>query len=59
MGTNYSQETAQSIIEQYKFRVEALSNKIEFLQAQIEISKQIFKDRINGQRKTSNTLQKV
>jgi|TARA_R110000772_G_scaffold166918_2_gene278584 hypothetical protein len=48
MGTNYSQETAQSIIEQYKFRVEALSNKIEFLQAQIEISKQIFKDRING-----------
>ena len=42
MGTSYSQETAQTIIEQYKFRVEALSNKIEELQAQIEVS-QIFK----------------
>ena len=38
MATNYSQETAQSIIEQYKFRVEALSNKIEELKAQIEVS---------------------
>jgi phosphopantetheine adenylyltransferase len=42
MGTSYSQETAQSIIEQYKFRVEALSNRIEELQAQIEVS-QIYK----------------
>jgi phosphopantetheine adenylyltransferase len=47
MGTSYSQETAQSIIEQYKFRVEALSNRIEELQAQIEVS-QIYKQ--NGQR---------
>jgi len=38
MGTNYSQETAQSIIEQYRFRVEALSNKIEELKAKIEVS---------------------
>jgi phosphopantetheine adenylyltransferase len=42
MGTSYSQETAQTIIEQYKFRVEALSNKIEELQAKIEVT-QIFK----------------
>ena len=42
MGTNYSQETDQSIIEQYKFRVEALSNKIEELKAKIEVT-QIFK----------------
>ena len=38
MATSYSQETAQSIIEHYKFRVEALSNKIEELQAKIEVS---------------------
>jgi|TARA_B110000259_G_C13853463_1_gene337803 phosphopantetheine adenylyltransferase len=42
MGTSYSQETAQTIIEQYKFRVEALSNKIEELKAKIEVT-QIFK----------------
>ncbi len=42
MGTSYSQETAQNIIEEYKFRVEALSNKIEELQAKIEVS-QIYK----------------
>ena len=54
MGTNYSQETAQSIIEQYKFRVEALSNKIEFLQAQLEVSKQIFKDRIKWKKQKQN-----
>ena len=38
MGTNYSQETAQTIIEHYRFRVEALSNKIAELQAIIEVS---------------------
>ena len=38
MGTSYSQETAQTIIEQYKFRVEALSNKIEELKAKIEVT---------------------
>ncbi len=38
MATSYSQETAQDIIKQYRFRVEALSNKIEELQAKIEVS---------------------
>jgi hypothetical protein len=42
MSTNYSQETAGTIIQNYKFRVEALSNKIEELKAQLEVS-QIFK----------------
>lgn len=45
MGINYSKETSKSIIEEYEFRIKALLRKIEFLEAQIEVSKQIFKDR--------------
>ena len=45
MGINYSKETSKSIIEEYEFRINALLKKIEFLEAQIEVSKQIFKDR--------------
>ena len=43
MGINYSKETSKSIIEEYEFRINALLKKIEFLEAQIEVSKQIFK----------------
>ena len=42
MATNYSQDSASDLIQQYQFRVEALSSKIEELQAQIEVS-QLFK----------------
>jgi hypothetical protein len=45
VGINFSQETARSVIEQYEFRVGALLKKIEFLEAQLEVSKQIFKNR--------------
>lgn len=45
VGINFSQETARSVIEQYEFRVDALQKKIDFLEAQLEVSKQIFKDR--------------
>ncbi len=45
MGINYSTETANSVIEQNEFRIYALQKKIEFLEAQIEVSKQIFKYR--------------
>ena len=45
MGINYSTETSKSIIEEYEFRIKALLKKIEFLEAQLEVSKQIFKDR--------------
>ncbi len=43
MGVNYSQETTKSVVEQYEFRIDALLKRIEFLEAQIEVSKQIFK----------------
>ena len=42
MATNYSQDSASDLIQQYQFRVEALSSKIEELQAKIEVS-QLFK----------------
>ena len=42
MATNYSQDSASDLIQQYQFRVEALSRKIEELQAKIEVS-QLFK----------------
>ena len=42
MATNYSQDGASDLIQQYQFRVEALTSKIEELQAKIEVS-QIFK----------------
>tara|TARA_R110000851_G_scaffold187470_2_gene337346 strand:+ start:44 stop:175 length:132 start_codon:yes stop_codon:yes gene_type:complete len=43
MGTNYSAETSKSIITEYEFRVKALLEKIEFLEAQIELSTSIYK----------------
>jgi len=45
MGINYSTETSKTIIEEYEFRIEALLKKIEFLEAQIEVSKEFFKYR--------------
>ena len=42
MATNYSQDGASDLIQQYQFRVEALTSKIEELQAKIEVS-QIFR----------------
>ena len=45
MGINYSTETSKSIIQEYEFRINALLKKIELLEAQLEVSKQIFKDR--------------
>ena len=42
MGTNFSQETAQTKFDEYTYRIEALCNRIEELKAQIEVS-QIFK----------------
>ena len=45
MGVNYSQETTKSVVEQYEFRIDALLKKIEFLEAQIEVSKEFFKYR--------------
>jgi len=45
MGINYSTETSKSIIEEYEFRIQALLKKIEFLEAQIEVSKEFFKNR--------------
>jgi hypothetical protein len=41
MGTNFSQETAQTKFDEYTYRIEALCNKIEELKAKIEVS-QIF-----------------
>jgi len=45
MGINYSTETSKTIIEEYEFRIKALLKKIEFLEAQIEVSKEFFKYR--------------
>ena len=45
VGINFSQKTTHSVVEQYEFRIEALLKKIEFLEAQIEVSKAIFKYR--------------
>jgi len=45
MGINYSTQTSKSIIEEYEFRIKALLKKIEFLEAQIEVSKEFFKYR--------------
>jgi hypothetical protein len=45
MGVNYSQETTKSVVEQYEFRIDALLKRIEFLEAQIEVSKEFFKYR--------------
>ena len=38
---NFSQETTSSLTEQYEFRIKALLKKIEFLEAQLEVSNQI------------------
>ena len=56
MGTNFSQETAQTKFDEYTYRIEALCNRIEELKAQIEVS-QIFKQ--NGQRKIIRFVQEV
>jgi hypothetical protein len=45
VGINFSQETSKSIIEEYEYRIQALLKKIEFLEAQLEVSKEIFKNR--------------
>ena len=45
MGVNYSQETTKSVVEQYDFSIDALLKRIEFLEAQIEVSKEFFKYR--------------
>ena len=45
MGINYSQQTTNSVVEQYEFRIDALLKRIEFLEAQIEVSKEFFKYR--------------
>tara|TARA_R100001198_G_scaffold91440_1_gene69682 strand:+ start:136 stop:273 length:138 start_codon:yes stop_codon:yes gene_type:complete len=45
MGINYSQQTTNSVVDQYEFRIDALLKKIEFLEAQIEVSKEFFKYR--------------
>jgi hypothetical protein len=45
VGINFSQETTSSTVQQYEFRIEALLKKIEFLEAQIEVSKEFFKYR--------------
>ena len=37
MGINYSTETSKSIIEEYEFRINALLEKINFLEAQLEV----------------------
>ena len=50
MATNYSQDSASDLIQQYQFRVEALSSKIEELQAKIEVS-QLFKQQTDGRNK--------
>ena len=50
MATNYSQDSASDLIQQYQFRVEALSSKIEELQAKIEVS-QLFKKQTDGRNK--------
>jgi hypothetical protein len=42
MTNNFSQQTSNTLIQEYQFRVEALSKRIEQLQAQIEVS-QIYK----------------
>ena len=38
MRTNYSQQTKDTLIEEYEYRIEALQIKIEFLKAQLEIN---------------------
>jgi hypothetical protein len=43
VGINFSQQTTNSVVEQYEFRIDALLKKIEFLEAQIEVSKEFFK----------------
>ena len=40
MGINYSQQTTNSVVDQYEFRIDALLKKIEFLEAQLEVSNQ-------------------
>ena len=39
MRTNYSKETNDTVLISYEFRIEALLNKINFLEAQLEVSK--------------------
>ena len=38
MGTNFSEQTTNELLNQYEFRVEALQNKIEELKALLEIN---------------------
>tara|TARA_R110002167_G_scaffold351211_1_gene563601 strand:- start:863 stop:1000 length:138 start_codon:yes stop_codon:yes gene_type:complete len=37
MGINFSSDTSKAIIEEYEYRIEALLNKIIFLEAQLEV----------------------
>mgnify|MGYP003672045447 FL=1 len=37
MGINFSSDTSKAIIEEYEYRIEALLNKITFLEAKLEI----------------------
>jgi hypothetical protein len=37
MNTNYSHQTKDTVILEYKYKVEALTNKIRFLEAQLEV----------------------
>tara|TARA_R110000803_G_scaffold154013_3_gene218832 strand:- start:273 stop:410 length:138 start_codon:yes stop_codon:yes gene_type:complete len=39
MRTNQSHQTKDSLLEEYKYRIEALLNKVNFLEAQLEVSK--------------------
>ena len=49
MVTNYSSETSKSIITEYEYRVKALLEKIDFLEAQLEVvNKQINIQYTNG-----------
>ncbi len=40
MGINFSNQTTSTIIEEYEFRVQALLNNLECLEAKIEIFNQ-------------------
>jgi hypothetical protein len=37
MGINFSSDTSKAIIQEYEYRIEALLNKITFLEAKLEV----------------------
>lgn len=41
--THYSHQGKDQLIQQYKYRVEALINKIKFLEAQLEVYSNTYK----------------